>query len=115
MDSIRAEVLDFYKNLVKLSFSIFMDFFPSPSLGLCVLEGREWVKLTGSSLVVICSILLCLYMLFSINHFHGLLLVYCLQGTKIIDESHDQDTTDLHKCVAHIRDLTSKVDKSTVS
>ncbi|MCD9639951.1 cAMP-dependent protein kinase subunit [Datura stramonium] len=26
-------------------------------------------------------------------------------GTKIIDESHDQDTTDLHKCVAYIRDL----------
>ncbi|KAF3658147.1 Thiamine pyrophosphokinase 2 [Capsicum annuum] len=28
-------------------------------------------------------------------------------GTKIIDESQDQDTTDLHKCVACIRDLLS--------
>uniref|UniRef100_A0A1S3ZN63 Thiamine pyrophosphokinase 2-like n=1 Tax=Nicotiana tabacum TaxID=4097 RepID=A0A1S3ZN63_TOBAC len=28
-----------------------------------------------------------------------------LHGTKIIDESHDQDTTDLHKCVAYIREL----------
>ncbi|KAF3641836.1 Thiamine pyrophosphokinase 2 [Capsicum annuum] len=28
-------------------------------------------------------------------------------GTKIIDESQDQDTTDLHKCVAYIRDLLS--------
>ncbi|OIT33851.1 thiamine pyrophosphokinase 2, partial [Nicotiana attenuata] len=26
-------------------------------------------------------------------------------GTKIIDESNDQDTTDLHKCVAYIREL----------
>ncbi|CAN4091436.1 unnamed protein product [Withania somnifera] len=26
-------------------------------------------------------------------------------GTKIIDESQDQDTTDLHKCVSYIRDL----------
>ncbi|XP_054814656.1 thiamine pyrophosphokinase 1-like isoform X2 [Prosopis cineraria] len=35
-------------------------------------------------------------------------------GTKIIDESHDQDTTDLHKCVAHICDLTSNMDKSSL-
>ncbi|KAF7804844.1 thiamine pyrophosphokinase 1 isoform X1 [Senna tora] len=35
-------------------------------------------------------------------------------GTKIVDESHDQDTTDLHKCVAHICDLTSNIDKSTL-
>lgn len=26
-------------------------------------------------------------------------------GTEILDVSHDQDTTDLHKCVAHIHDL----------
>ena len=31
--------------------------------------------------------------------------IICLQGTKIVDESHDQDTTDLHKCVAFIRDF----------
>ncbi|XP_031744246.1 thiamine pyrophosphokinase 2 isoform X2 [Cucumis sativus] len=27
---------------------------------------------------------------------------YAMQGTKIFDESEDQDTTDLHKCVAYI-------------
>jgi len=43
------------------------------------------------------------------------MLVFFLQGTKIIDESHDQDTTDLHKCVAYIRDLTPKIDGSEVS
>ncbi|KAH1259016.1 Thiamine pyrophosphokinase 2 [Glycine max] len=37
---------------------------------------------------------------------------YAKLGTKIIDESHDQDTTDLHKCVAYIRDLTPNVDGS---
>ncbi|PON65694.1 thiamine pyrophosphokinase [Parasponia andersonii] len=30
---------------------------------------------------------------------------YTSMGTKIVDESHDQDTTDLHKCVAYIRDF----------
>lgn len=35
------------------------------------------------------------------------LLANHMQGTKIIDESQDQDTTDLHKCVACIRDLLS--------
>ncbi|CAL5194460.1 unnamed protein product [Lathyrus oleraceus] len=33
-------------------------------------------------------------------------------GTKIINESKDQDTTDLHKCVAYLRDLTPNTDKS---
>ncbi|ESW35093.1 hypothetical protein PHAVU_001G206100 [Phaseolus vulgaris] len=37
---------------------------------------------------------------------------YAKLGTKIIDESHDQDTTDLHKCVTYMRDLTPKVDGS---
>ncbi|KAK7396881.1 hypothetical protein VNO78_18043 [Psophocarpus tetragonolobus] len=37
---------------------------------------------------------------------------YAQLGTKIIDESHDQDTTDLHKCVAYIRDLTPNIDGS---
>nr|GMD59430.1 thiamine pyrophosphokinase 1 isoform X1 [Ipomoea batatas] len=26
-------------------------------------------------------------------------------GSKVVDESHDQDTTDMHKCIAYIRDL----------
>jgi len=50
-----------------------------------------------------------------INHVKGLMLVFFLQGTKIIDESHDQDTTDLHKCVTYIRDLAPKIDGSEVS
>lgn len=32
------------------------------------------------------------------------LLANHMQGTKIIDESQDQDTTDLNKCVTYIRD-----------
>ena len=43
------------------------------------------------------------------------MFVYCIQGTKILDESQDQDTTDLHKCVAYIRDFTPNLDKSNVS
>ncbi|XP_028775915.1 thiamine pyrophosphokinase 1-like [Neltuma alba] len=39
---------------------------------------------------------------------------YKVLGTKIMDESHDQDTTDLHKCVAHIRGCTSDMDKSSL-
>ncbi|XP_027348890.1 thiamine pyrophosphokinase 2 isoform X1 [Abrus precatorius] len=35
-------------------------------------------------------------------------------GTQIIDESHDQDTTDLHKCVTYIRDLTPSIDQSAL-
>ncbi|KAK4758642.1 hypothetical protein SAY87_019943 [Trapa incisa] len=37
---------------------------------------------------------------------------YIKLGTKVVDESHDQDTTDLHKCVSFIRDFTSDLDKS---
>lgn len=33
------------------------------------------------------------------------LAFYKNMGTKIVDESNDQDTTDLHKCVAFIRDF----------
>ncbi|KAK7284657.1 hypothetical protein RJT34_19407 [Clitoria ternatea] len=39
---------------------------------------------------------------------------YSKLGTKVIDESHDQDTTDLHKCVAYIRDLTPSIDLSAL-
>lgn len=35
------------------------------------------------------------------------LLADHIQGTKIVDESQDQDTTDLHKCVVYICDLLS--------
>ncbi|XP_065861317.1 thiamine pyrophosphokinase 1 isoform X2 [Euphorbia lathyris] len=37
---------------------------------------------------------------------------YVSLGTKVVDESHDQDTTDLHKCVVYIRDSTPDIDKS---
>lgn len=42
-------------------------------------------------------------------------LVLCLQGVKIIDESHDQDTTDLHKCVIFIRDYVPDLEKNHVT
>uniref|UniRef100_A0A452YYH9 Thiamin pyrophosphokinase catalytic domain-containing protein n=1 Tax=Aegilops tauschii subsp. strangulata TaxID=200361 RepID=A0A452YYH9_AEGTS len=40
---------------------------------------------------------------------------YSNLGTKIADQSHDQDTTDLHKCVAFITDNSPGSDKSNVS
>ncbi|XP_021906794.1 thiamine pyrophosphokinase 1 [Carica papaya] len=36
---------------------------------------------------------------------------YVSLGTKVIDASHDQDTTDLHKCIAFIRDFTPNLEK----
>ncbi|KAK1560898.1 hypothetical protein Q3G72_032045 [Acer saccharum] len=39
---------------------------------------------------------------------------YSSLGTKVMDESHDQDTTDLHKCISYIRDFTPHVDKSNL-
>ncbi|KAA3462491.1 thiamine pyrophosphokinase 1-like isoform X1 [Gossypium australe] len=40
---------------------------------------------------------------------------YASLGTEIVDKSHDQDTTDLHKCVTYIRDSALGLDKSNVS
>ncbi|XP_021609004.1 thiamine pyrophosphokinase 1 isoform X1 [Manihot esculenta] len=39
---------------------------------------------------------------------------YTSLGTMVVDESHDQDTTDLHKCISHIRDFTPDLDKSNL-
>ncbi|XP_015577202.1 thiamine pyrophosphokinase 1 isoform X2 [Ricinus communis] len=39
---------------------------------------------------------------------------YARLGTKVVDECHDQDTTDLHKCVAYICDITPDLDKSSL-
>ncbi|XP_077240709.1 thiamine pyrophosphokinase1 isoform X2 [Tasmannia lanceolata] len=39
---------------------------------------------------------------------------YSNLGTKIVDESYDQDTTDLHKCVAYIHDSTPNLEKSNL-
>jgi thiamine pyrophosphokinase len=35
-------------------------------------------------------------------------------GTKIVDESHDQDTTDLHKCISFIAKNSTVADKSNL-
>ena len=47
----------------------------------------------------------------------SLLLVFTFfsQGTKVIDESHDQDTTDLDKCILFIRDSPLNQESSKVS
>lgn len=37
-----------------------------------------------------------------------------MQGTKVVDESHDQDTTDMHKCVNYIRDFTPELEKTNL-
>ncbi|CAN6468915.1 unnamed protein product [Victoria cruziana] len=36
-------------------------------------------------------------------------------GTEIVDESHDQDTTDLHKCVSYVRNCTPDSVKPSLS
>jgi hypothetical protein len=33
-------------------------------------------------------------------------IVMVIQGATIIDQSHDQETTDLHKCLRFIKDFT---------
>ncbi|PWZ19591.1 Thiamine pyrophosphokinase 3 [Zea mays] len=40
---------------------------------------------------------------------------YKPDGTRIVDESHDQDTTDLHKCIAFIAENYSATNKSNLS
>nr|ACG28522.1 thiamin pyrophosphokinase 1 [Zea mays] len=40
---------------------------------------------------------------------------YSNLGTRIVDESHDQDTTDLHKCIAFIAENYSATNKSNLS
>ncbi|RZC80777.1 hypothetical protein C5167_043366 [Papaver somniferum] len=40
---------------------------------------------------------------------------YANLGSQIVDESQDQDTTDIHKCVSFIQDATPNVDKSDAS
>lgn len=39
---------------------------------------------------------------------------YAKLGCSAINESHDQDTTDLHKCISHISDLTPESEKSNL-
>jgi hypothetical protein len=48
--------------------------------------------------------------------FHRLIL-FCdwLQGANVVDESHDQDTTDLHKCVSFITRNLPAPENSNVS
>ena len=40
--------------------------------------------------------------------------IHMVQGTKIFDESEDQDTTDLHKCVAYILQSMPNQEESNV-
>ncbi|XP_068660234.1 thiamine pyrophosphokinase 1-like isoform X2 [Aristolochia californica] len=40
---------------------------------------------------------------------------YVNLGTRIANEAHDQDTTDLHKCIAYIRDSTPEVNKNSLN
>lgn len=40
---------------------------------------------------------------------------FCLQGTQVVDESQDQDTTDLHKCIKYIRATTPDEEIPNVS
>lgn len=108
MDSIRSEVLDFYKVLVRLYFSVCVGF-SSLSVYVCNVSKLEGTSSTFLSIH-------CCHLLYSEHAiFQSCTLVCCLQGTKIIDESHDQDTNDLHKSVAYIWDCTSDTDKSSVS
>ena len=40
--------------------------------------------------------------------------IHMVQGTKIFDESEDEDTTDLHKCVAYILQSMPNLEESNV-
>lgn len=51
------------------------------------------------------------YICFSL--FYSVLLLF--QGTQVIDESEDQDTTDLDKCILYVRDSTLNQESSRVS
>lgn len=37
-----------------------------------------------------------------------------MQGTRIIGEAHDQDTTDFHKIIRYIEESTPELDKTQV-
>uniref|UniRef100_A0A7N0TTC5 thiamine diphosphokinase n=1 Tax=Kalanchoe fedtschenkoi TaxID=63787 RepID=A0A7N0TTC5_KALFE len=39
---------------------------------------------------------------------------YLMKGTKLVDQSHDQDTTDLHKCINYICSISIEEDKSNL-
>lgn len=98
MDSVRTEVLDFYRSKVTILYLTWLGEF-SFLHSVIVMLPPCGLHLFGA-----------VETLFRIS-----LLAYWMQGTQIVDESHDQDTTDLHKCITHIRDITPNADKSNVS
>ncbi|KAG9444539.1 hypothetical protein H6P81_015879 [Aristolochia fimbriata] len=40
---------------------------------------------------------------------------YVNLGTNVVDEAQDQDTTDLHKCIAYIQDCTREMNKKSLN
>jgi hypothetical protein len=132
MDSVRTEVLDFYSNLVIQS--LCPTYITIVSAGCFPFILPKYLRFMPCQLIVLGVGTLWLKLFFNfLNWFLGhaftwffppecvqsnlvqiLLLASKMQGTKVVDESHDQDSTDLHKCVAYIRDLTPNLDKSNV-
>ncbi|KAF6142624.1 hypothetical protein GIB67_015110 [Kingdonia uniflora] len=132
MDSIRAEVLDFYSNLDYPDVAL-------ASVG-CMPQARRaredgWYTSTASSrtdnsnsahvrgggLDIVGHMLSKLAESNNIPFEFLAAAMFCskvelddLGGSKILDESHDQDTTDLHKCVAYIRDFTQNDDSNNI-
>lgn len=46
---------------------------------------------------------------------HCFVKLFFTQGSKISDKSHNQETTDLHKCISSIRHRTPNHEKPNVS
>ncbi|KAL2902901.1 Thiamine pyrophosphokinase 1 [Bienertia sinuspersici] len=82
MDSVRKDVLDFYAKLVSGFITYQSDDFTENS------------KFWGD-----CS-------------YAGIMFVTYPYGCEAINESHDQDTTDLNKCISHLSSLTPESEKS---
>lgn len=101
MDSIRRDVLDFYVSLVSSS----SDFTYIPCLSRIFIPNPSQ-----------CLFCVFVWSYFALLCFWFLLLLFVpFQGTQVIDESHDQDTTDLDKCILYIRDSASNLESSRVS
>ncbi|KAL5983780.1 cAMP-dependent protein kinase subunit [Asimina triloba] len=85
MDSIRSEVKEFYANLFMNSRVV---------LHTAKVSSFHWHLISRHN--------------FENGYLHQ-------AGTKIVDESYDQDTTDLHKCVSFIEKRMLELDKSELS
>lgn len=84
---------------------------------------QPWIFKKILKSLSICIMYYCTHYMVSLwdSIHHGFWLFYsswCFllsQGTKVIDESHDQDTTDLDKCILFIRDSTLNQESCRVS